>query len=292
MIPLWSTILSSVFLLVGAGAVISALIIQGRDKIVKPKLYIILHRYFGWTYFILFIIVLVFMLARIEEYWEEAEARIAIHIALAVGLLFLLLIKVTVPRFFPRLNKNLFPLGLLVYAFGFTLVNITAGYYIIRKATGTPYIAHATGPHDVLDTELGKQLFITKCSICHELNQILINRSPESWEKIVNNMVQLAEPRIGPDEAKQILHFLIETHVPQPVAPAPDATPVQLYCTPCHSLQDVYSQQYSREGWTQIVQQMNAISAEIVPGDKISSIVDYLMEQQTDAVAENAVPDQ
>jgi hypothetical protein len=281
MTPMWSTITSSVFLLVGAGAVIFALIFQGREKVGKPEIFKLLHRYAGWTYFILFIIIFSFMVRRIERYWEQAEARIAFHIALAVGLLFLLLIKVAVPRYFPKLNKNLFTIGLLVYSLGFTLVNITAGYYIIRTIAGTPYISHDATANSELDLELGRQLFITKCSICHPLSQILVNRSHANWETVVNDMVRLADPRIDPDEATQILYFLTQTHSPQHVSPTPDVNPVQMYCTPCHSLDYIYVNQYTHEGWTQIVQKMTTISSGLVPEEKTSLIVDYLMEQQS-----------
>ena len=112
--PLVSTILSILFLIVGGIAVAMMLSVQGRGKLQNPKLVIRIHKAMGWAYVALFLVLFFFMLGRIGGYWEESSARIALHVALSVGLFFLLIEKVIIPRSFPRLGKHLFSFGVAV----------------------------------------------------------------------------------------------------------------------------------------------------------------------------------
>jgi hypothetical protein len=287
--PLASSIISGVFLLAGAVALYTMFSIQGGRKVSNPRVVILIHKTAGWLFVLLFLVMFVFMLERVEDYWEESAARIALHVALAVALLLLLAVKVLVARFFKGLNRNLFTLGVLVYLTAFTLVGITGGYYLMRLASKAPYISHARLSEKMYDERLGKELFITKCSTCHSLDRIMAPRSIESWEKVVNDMVAIADPRIKPDEADQILYYLTHTHVPKPYEGTGEATLVDKHCLPCHSAPDIYMNHYNRTGWTEIVQQMNKYDPEIVPADKIGEIVDYLLQNQATHEADSAV---
>jgi hypothetical protein len=278
--PLLSTIVSVAFLVLGLIAVYTMLSIQGREKPSNPGLYRKLHKWAGWLFIVLFIVMFVAMIARMESYWEESSAKIAIHVALAIALLILLLIKTAVPRFFPRLGKYLFSLGITVYVIGFTLVWIAASYYLIGAYRETPYISHAKGDEHMYDIRIGKELFISKCAVCHDLEHIMAPRSVESWEVVVNEMVVLAEPRITPDDAKQILHYLVESHVPVPFEGPADATLIEQHCLPCHDRQEILTKTFTEAGWLEIVKQMNEYDPEIVPEGKFQQIVSELLEYQ------------
>ncbi|MGA1791343.1 MAG: hypothetical protein ACMUIM_07650 [bacterium] len=278
--PLTSTIISIVFLFVGAFTVYVMMSIMGAHQPAKPELYRKMHRIAGWIYVILFIAMLLFMLGKLEKYWEEPPSRITLHISLALILFLLLFLKVIIPRFFPRLGKNLFLIGFSVYLISFTLVGLTAGYFIIRRSKQLPYISHAELPERMLDERFGKELFITKCSTCHMIKDIMKPRSKEAWEKVLNEMLILAEPRITGDEMAQILYYLSLTHVPQPYRGAEDASPVDRHCLPCHDAKEIYGKRFSPPAWREIVKEMNGYDPEIVPEDKIDEIVDFLVENQ------------
>ena len=280
MSPLSSTIVSTLFLIFGAAAVFSMLYLLGSNKSINPQRLKVIHKVSGWIFVLLFILMFITMIGRIEEYWEESPVRITLHVALAVALFFLLLTKILIPRFFPKLGKHLFTLGISVYLSGFILVAITAGYYVIWTFRANPYISHTSLDDHILDERMGKELFITKCSTCHALDSIMAFRSVESWEEIINRMVEFAEPRIKPDEGKQILHYLVQTHVPRVIEGPEDASLVEKHCLPCHDPFDIYRKNYSRQGWSEIVSQMNTYDQEIVPEDKIEDIVEYLLENQ------------
>jgi cytochrome c5 len=199
---------------------------------------------------------------------------------MAVSLVFLLAVKILIPRFFPKLGKNLFLLGIGVYLISFTLVVITGGYYLIRRLESAPYISHAKLASHMLDEKLGKELFIEKCSTCHVLENIMKPRSAEAWEKVVNDMVVLAGPRITRDEGGQILHYLTVTHVPNPLTEPDESSLMQKHCLPCHDATEIFAKRYNRTAWTEIVKQMNQYDAELVPAENIDEIVDFLLKNQ------------
>jgi hypothetical protein len=214
MTPEKTTILSVVFILLGAVAVGTMMLRTGRQG-TSPRLSTV-HRVAGWTFTLLCLLLTVYMAGRMSRYWEELSPMVTVHCTLSVGLLLLLAVKVTVPRFFPGLSKHLFPLGFSVFLVAFSLVGVSGGFYLLRKLQKMPYVSHADLSGTDLDTPLGKQLFLTKCTTCHMPRDILHARSPEEWEGVVNAMVEEAAPRINPGEARQILHYLVAEHGVKP----------------------------------------------------------------------------
>ncbi|MBT1075836.1 hypothetical protein KJB29_11260 [Geobacter grbiciae] len=118
------------------------------------------------------------------------------------------MLKLVIPRFFPGLLKHIVFIGFAVFLLAFTLVGISAGYYLALKIRKIPYISHNDLSNTELDSQRGKQFLIVKCATCHIVKDILSNNTPEEWERIVNRMVKLAAPQITPGEARQIIYFL------------------------------------------------------------------------------------
>jgi len=280
MTPFWSTLISAIMLIVGALCLIIQMSVQGRDKLSNPKAYVLAHRILGWIFAALFLLMFFFMVTRIETLWEEVPARIAVHVALAVVMFFLVIVKLLTPRFFPRLNKNLYQLGILLYATCFTLAGITGGYYLVRRIQGVPYIGHIESANYPLDLALGKQLFITDCSTCHSLDRAIVPRSEADWKKVITDMVELANPRIGPAEADQIFHYVTQTFVPKPSQGVSTANPFDKYCASCHPTNSILMTARSRDEWLQIVRKMHEYGPDTVPEAQINNIVDYIMQQQ------------
>lgn len=276
--PLLSTIISLFFLTIGAGAVMLMMARWGRRELAHPQLYTRVHRLLGWLFVVIFLVMVIFMLARVEDYWEETSARVVVHVSLAAAVFILLVLKVLIVRFFKLLSKNLLMIGLGIYVLSFVLVFMTAGYFLIWRYEKQPYLAHAAIPEKMKDERLGKQLFITNCSTCHLLREIMKPRSPESWEKIINEMVALAEPRISPDEAAQILHYLVVSHTPPLEQLNPQGDLVERHCLACHQREEIYSRRLTRRGWVAVVTKMSQIDPELVPSEKIQEIVGFLVK--------------
>ena len=278
--PLFNTIVSGIFILLGAAAVYTMMAVWGKRESAKPESYIKIHKYSGWAFVFIYIFMAGVMVARLDQYWEEPASRINLHITLGVLLFMLLLIKVTIPRVFPKMKKHMFQLGIGVFLTAYTLVMITGGHFLVRKIEKLPYVSHAELHQRMLDLDLGREIFIRECSACHLLENIMTPRSPESWEQVVNEMVVLADPRISTAEAGQILHYLRNTHVPEIIEQPGRADLIEQHCLPCHDAKMIYAQSYSREGWREVVRKMHEYDPEIVPLDKLDQIVDYLMENQ------------
>jgi hypothetical protein len=257
--------------------------LQGGRKPANPRLYIWIHRIAGWTFVVLFTVIFIFMLARIKDYWEESSPRIALHVVLSCALVVMIAAKALIPRVFPKLRGNLFALGFATYVVSFAMVAVAAGYYIVWRYKEPRAISHAELQTHMLEESLGKEMFIGKCSICHDLKDIMTPRSPQAWEKVVNDMITLAEPRITRAEGEQILGYLAKTHVPQSFRGPESATLLQQHCLPCHDATEIFSgRQLGRDAWAEIVRQMTAYDPEIVPPDKIDEIADYLLKTQQD----------
>jgi len=263
------------------------LVVQGKHKIKNPKLYTSIHKASGYIFALLFLVMFVGMVIRVRNYWEESSARIAIHVVLAVALLFILAIKILIPRFFKRLSGYLFPLGIVVYAMSFSLVVINVGYYAIWK-TAKQAPSMKADIH-LADDTIGKMLFIEKCSICHDLPTIMKPRNALSWDRVVDRMVEIAAPRITPDEGKIISAYLAKTHSPQPVIEKPEMSILERHCYPCHKSTEILSIKHTRTEWIEIVKQMSQNDPNIVPLDKLDEIVNYLIAIQ-DNPASNEQP--
>jgi hypothetical protein len=283
--PPLSTFLTALFLLAGASAVWSMLVMLGRRDRSSRIPYRIIHRVSGWAFFLLFLLLFLTMFGRLEDFWEESPPRVAIHFALAIGCLFLLLVKVAVARRFKGLAKHLFALGVGSYLLAFPMAVITGSYYVLRVLEGTPYISHASLP-EMLDEELGKTLLMSRCTSCHLLADILRPYTREQWEEIITRMVALARPRIRPIEAKQILNYLVLNHRrPDPLPSG--TTPFDRHCSPCHDRQELRGKRFDREGWEAVVRRMHDRDRDLVPLEKMPEIVDYMMKFQEGKVQED-----
>ena len=213
MSPEMSTVVSILFLVLGTAAVLTMMIKLGRQSTSHTLL--IIHRVAGWLFALVFVVMTTVMTERMTRHWEQLSALTTVHGTLAVSLLLLLALKLVIPRFFPGLANHLFLLGVSVFLLAFTLVGISAAYYLVLKIRKIPYISHNDLSNTELDAQRGKQYLIVKCATCHVVKDILVNNTPEEWERVVNRMVKLAAPQITPGEARQIIYFLATEYGPR-----------------------------------------------------------------------------
>lgn len=213
MSPEVSTFVSLAFLVLGTAAVLTMMLRFGRGSTSRSCL--LIHRVCGWSFTLLFAVMLTVMGERMTRHWEQLSPLNTIHCTLAVAMLALLVLKLVIPRFFPGLVRHLFPLGCSIFLLAFTLVWISAGYHLVLKIRKIPYISHADMTNTVLDAQRGKQFLIARCSACHMVKDILSStNTAREWERIVNRMVKLAAPQITPGEAREIIYFLTTEYGP------------------------------------------------------------------------------
>ena len=278
MSPALSTAITALFLVSGAIAIWSMMVLLGRQERSQRMPYRTIHSASGWICSLLFLLMFVTMFGRLEDFWEESPPRVAIHFALAIGCLFLLVLKVGVARYCKGMGKNLFALGTGIYLLAFPMAILTGSYYVLRVLEGAPYISHAELP-ELNEEAIGKALLIHKCANCHLLSSILHPRTSKQWEVIMTRMVALARPQIRPNEARQVLHFLVLNYGRSDVAPG-GTTLFDRHCAPCHEIKYLEGKQFDRKGWEDVIRRMHERDPETVPLEKTREIVDYFLNLQ------------
>ncbi|RJP67326.1 MAG: hypothetical protein C4532_14905 [Candidatus Abyssobacteria bacterium SURF_17] len=282
--PLPSIAIAIVLLIVGMVPLYTMLSVQGR-KIENPRWYIICHKIAGYVFALLAFFMFATMLWRASGYWFGTSPVVAVHVTLAFSFLFLLTLKILVARYFKRLSGSLFTLGIAVYLLLFALVALTSSHHLVWRVTKKGKVSYSDAP--IVDMELGKQLLVAKCSVCHPLSDILKPRSKEAWQKAVGQMAERAHSMMTIDEANLILHYLIENTSPRLAPASAGASPLERYCLPCHDTTEVLEIPRSREEWDAIVSQMHMHDPDIVPDKDIDEIVEYLLRKQEGAALDD-----
>ena len=179
------------------------------DKATKtssaPKLWMLVHRVLGYVFVAIYIVMMVKMVPRLWQYQVEFPARTAIHIVVAFIVGFLLLIKISIMRFFRHFEEWMPFLG----------TGIMCGTVIITGLS-LPFIFQARGTDDAIDVarvaallptaglpkdaplaelaktaalESGRDVLLEKCVKCHDLKTILAKpRTPSDWWTVVERM--------------------------------------------------------------------------------------------------------
>lgn len=207
--PQTASILAALFIFLGAVTVLIMLEMTGRARDHSEKsLWIRTHKFLGYLFLSLFVIMLFVMIRKLSGFQEELTARAVIHIVLALLLVPLLIIKILMVRRHARLNSGLPLLGITIVALSFALTGLTAGYYVLHRSNLT-YTTLSALDNDVLDADLGKSIVTRKCSKCHSLERVYrAFKSDESWAKTINKMALLDSPNITSFDVKQVLNYL------------------------------------------------------------------------------------
>lgn len=165
------TIMALFFLLAGITAFISMLTLMGkREKRISPQSLKKVHKAAGLLFFLMALFLFFFGF----RYWANAgdviSVRAVLHVVLALGLLVVLLIKISIARFYKQLLKYAPTLGIVLFSLTFVVFCISAGFFLARSIMGVsleksneqPYVSAVQG-----NIESGQALFQKKCSSCH-----------------------------------------------------------------------------------------------------------------------------
>ena len=170
-----------------------------------------LHRWFGRTYGVMYVVLLVSMLAMAVGR-AELNAVEAVHAALGLGLLPLLVVKILIARRYPPLQGALPLLGSALLVFTF----VTVGLGLIAGRSGGASLS----AQDIagLPEHPGRTPFVQYCGQCHALARPLGVARQERldegrWLVLVGEMQQRATSRgrsvWTPEEGRAIVGFLV-----------------------------------------------------------------------------------
>jgi len=183
-----------------------------------PRSLVLLHRATGYAYLVIYIYLMSQMLPRLWHYQVELPPRSVIHLTLGLSIGIVILIKMSIVRFFKHMESTLIPmLGTTLLVCTTLLVGLSVPFvfkeqYMNQQALGTvlapenmarikALLPRAGFPKDVDVDELvtieglqaGRHVLLNKCVQCHDLRTVLARpKTPEQWLQTVNRMADRA----------------------------------------------------------------------------------------------------
>jgi mono/diheme cytochrome c family protein len=170
-----------------------------------------LHRALGYLYAICYVILMWNMLPRMWEYQVEFPARTVAHLMLGFTIGFLLIVKISIMRFFRHFEEWMPYLGTglllcTVLLLGLSLPAAAQERALADRAFSSGNIARvrqvlpSAGLPEGTDFELlttsaslarGRHVLLRKCVRCHDLKTILLKpRTPSDWFRTVERMTE------------------------------------------------------------------------------------------------------
>jgi mono/diheme cytochrome c family protein len=168
-----------------------------------------LHRALGYLYAICYVIMMWHMLPRMWEYQVELPARTVAHVMLGFTIGFILIIKISIMRFFRHFEEWMPYLGTgllfcTVLLLGLSLPAAAQERALAERAFSRDNVARvrqvlpSAGFPEGTDLELltssaslarGRHVLLRKCVRCHDLKTILLKpRTPADWLRTVERM--------------------------------------------------------------------------------------------------------
>ncbi len=188
------------------------------DKVAKkseaPPGLMRLHRILGYVYVVLYLVMMSEMVPRLWTYQVELPARTVMHICFGLLIGTVLILKISIIRWFRHLEEWMPVLGVLLLSFTLLLTGLSVPFalreYGLARSTagGSVYseenrqrlavlLPQADMPENADLEEIatpqglreGRDVLVTKCVICHDLKTILVQpRTPSGWWKTVERM--------------------------------------------------------------------------------------------------------
>jgi len=237
MTPVASATLGLVFLGLAFASVFLMFHLWGYpfDKVARksaaPRSLMYLHRAIGYAYATVYVIMMIRMVPRMWEYQVELPPRTVAHLLLGFTIGVILIVKISIVRFFRHLEEwmpylgtslllcTVLLLGLSV-PFAFrerALANAAAGgdvYSASNRARVAAQIAMSEIPAEAQKLDLGsmkslaagRDVLLDKCVKCHDLKTILARpRSANDWYTTVSRMAD--KPALfAPINDTEVLH--------------------------------------------------------------------------------------
>lgn len=201
----------------------------------KPLMYT--HRVLGYLFVFCYLGIMWHMVPRMWHYQVEFPARTVAHLILGFTLGFLLLIKISIMRFFRHFEEWMPYLGTAIMLCTVLLIGLSVPFVFQERALagtapgGSVYSTDSlarvakllpaaelpeSAPLDELATahalREGRNVLLHNCVKCHDLKTILAKpRTPSSWHRTVLRMAEkpaLFEP-IGEREQWQVVAYLV-----------------------------------------------------------------------------------
>ena len=277
----WTSALSALFVIMAAVQVWLMLEVTGRAKPrFNPRIMSRIHRVNGYLFIALYLVFLYVMIKRVAGANEPLDTKGILHMALAVSIIPILVVKILIVRYYPK-SFDIVPLmGIALLVVTTSLVSITGGYFFIKSASAK-YVSTFDPDSDHLDVDVGREMVIQKCNRCHDLTRVFtMVKTPEEWIATINRMTQHDPTWINTGQIDQIVYFLSER---QNINKTDDILTVQIEtlmdtkCSRCHDIERVFAQRRTRDEWRTLVTRMSNRHRGWITDTEAKLIGDYLI---------------
>ena len=197
-----------------------------------PRSLMLIHRLIGYAYAILYVFMMWHMVPRLWNYQIELPPRTVAHLMLGITIGVLLLVKITILRFFRHFEEAMPYLGTTLLLCTWLLISLSVPFSLRETTLQTSAFSEdgmqrtrklltnaglpPEAPLDQLASKRklrdGQNTLRKKCVQCHDLRTILARpRIPSDWVRLVNRMTikpVIGEP-IGEKESWAVSAYLI-----------------------------------------------------------------------------------
>ena len=185
-------------------------------KTTAPAFWRFMHRFAGFSFVIIYIVLMTEMVPRLWEYQFELPARTIIHACMGILIGVLLCTKISILRWFQHFGGALPAIGLSILACTIILATLSIPFAVRAHDFGAALepanlerVERVFSSVDFGETvevktlvsedafAAGFNVLTGKCAVCHDMRTILYKpRTGKGWYSVVHRMTK--KPIIGP----------------------------------------------------------------------------------------------
>jgi mono/diheme cytochrome c family protein len=189
-----------------------------RRRSSAPQWKMNIHRVVGAGYILVYIVMMAEMVPRLWTYQVEFPARTVVHLSVGIAIGAILLVKVSIIRWFRHLEELMPALGISLLVSTIVLTGLSLPLHLARGGLGRgisfdagtrarlvevlPAVGvaadqtEAESLADPSQLRLGMQTLMNKCTHCHDIRTVVARpRTPDDWARTVRRMAE--RPAIG-----------------------------------------------------------------------------------------------
>ena len=190
--------------------------VKGKSECPQWKMNI--HRAFGYGYVLVYIVMMLQMVPRLWTYQVEFSARTVAHICLGLTIGVILLVKISILRWFRHFEEWMPVLGVGLLLCTFLLTGLSLPFVLKERSAAIehaftsetrgrlleilPSTKLGEGVEDISalvsedNLRSGRRVLLNKCTYCHDLRTAIARpRTPDDWFRTVQRMA--AKPAFG-----------------------------------------------------------------------------------------------
>jgi len=278
--PTITTSLAFGLLFLGIIAVLSIVILQGRDK--KPKHTKFLrwaHRITGYIFLVLYIFICVVMFRKITHDSVQFFAKDVVHAYTGLIIFPLLVAKICIARSFKKYYPRLPVFGIIVMVAVYLAVTLNGSYYLLSLLQSKYITIKHEGKLVEVNITAGRKVVQRKCTSCHSLERVYSNlKTASGWREYVARMQAKDPQNLSEKEELQALGFLIRNlGIDESKMSLQVGMKIVLNkCNKCHTLERVFKNRRTKSEWGETIELMRSFDPQLLTDSEARQVKYYL----------------